>query len=106
MSKDIKEWVKQIILAVITVIVSIIIFSFTFGRETKYSETKELKDKVIQLDLTKANKVDVESRCLKMEYNFDLDRSEMKQDFKEALKEIKDGQKAIDRKLDRIILNQ
>lgn len=58
-----KDWMKQIIMTMIGIIASLTIFAFTFGKENKYSESKELKDKVVELDKEKVSNNDFKLKC-------------------------------------------
>jgi hypothetical protein len=87
-----KEWMNKIIMAIITILSSLIIFSWTFKKETNYSETKELKNQVNQLELKKLGKTEFEIKCTAIEADFENHRVEMKNDFKDIIEDIKESQ--------------
>jgi len=65
MTKTQKEkWTERIIGAVVSVIVAIAIYSFTFTNDVNYTEQKELKEAVIRLDKEKVDAPFVEKKCL------------------------------------------
>jgi len=89
MSPEIKkEWIKQIFIALITILTSLVIFAFTFKKETRYSEDKELRDKVIQLDKEKASTSYVDQKCLETKNEIETKMV----DIKEVLRDIKNQQ--------------
>jgi len=105
-----KEWMKQILMAVITIISTLIIFAFTFGKETRYSETKELKDKVTLLDLNKADKTELNTKCAETMTYIDRQDNIMRNErllqfegIKTQIDDLKKGQDKIMEKLDRAL---
>lgn len=70
-----KEWLKQVISFVLTILASLVIFSFTINRENKTTVNNELN----RLDKDKVNKdeiynyVDKQDNSIKAEFNSKLD---------------------------------
>jgi hypothetical protein len=105
-----KDWMKLIIMSIITIISTLIIFAFTFGKETKYSETKELKDKVTLLDLNKANKTELNEKYAETMTYIDKQDNAMRNErllqfesIKVQIDDLKQGQNKILDKLDRAL---
>lgn len=92
MTKEGKDWIKQISITLLGVLCTLLIVAFTFKRDTKYTETKELKEKVIQLDKEKASTDYVDQRCL-----------EVKSEIKSEQFEIKSNLRDLNRKTDKIL---
>jgi len=76
MTKTQKEkWTERIIGAVISVIVAIAIYSFTFTNDINYTEQKELKEAVIRLDKEKVDAPFVEKKCRETRELYEIQQS-------------------------------
>ena len=105
-----KDWIKQIIMTMIGIIASLTIFAFTFGKETKYSETKELKDKVILLDKEKVSTPEFKERCGEIITYIDGQDKKMRDErllqfeaMKENVSETKQSVIRMEDKLDKVL---
>jgi len=89
MTKTQKEkWIERIVVALLSLIVSISFYSFTDKREGD----KKLINQVNQLELTKLDKIEFNEKCISIEADFESRRHEMKDDFRGIIEEIKQSQ--------------
>jgi len=74
-----KEWGKQLISGIVTILASLILFSFTIGRENKVTVT----NKIQKLETEKANITYVDDKCKQVKEDNNSQFNELKNDIRE-----------------------
>ena len=74
-----KEWGKQLVSGIVTILASLILFSFTIGRENKVTVT----NKIQKLETEKANITYVDDKCKQVKEDNNSQFNELKNDIRE-----------------------
>jgi hypothetical protein len=74
-----KEWGKQLISGIVTILATLILYSFTIGRENKITVT----NKIQKLETEKANITYVDDKCKQVKEDNNSQFNELKNDIRE-----------------------